>query len=264
MMQLRTGHTEGPSGPSTTCSSRKYGDSTSLKSPMQIILAKVEAARARHQPRVNEGRRLMTMSDTRGSVIYGVCQHDPERWREFNAIYRPMLLAFLRKQGLNDSDASDVVGDIFVKLLDKIQTYDREKCPFRSWLFSVAHNALIDFARRRATQRKALEGWVLTVLHATPSDSVRMAEEWVKMHRTKILHHALKTVRNRTSAKTWACFEQRLLRDRPGAEIGAELGLEASTVFVNASRVLKRVRTLCQEFDEDLINDDDSSLSRRD
>jgi RNA polymerase sigma factor (sigma-70 family) len=231
---------------------------------MQIILGKVEAARARPQPRVNEGRKLMTVSDTRGSVIYGVCQHDPERWREFDSIYRPMLLAFLRKQGLNDSDANDVVHDIFVKLLDKIQTYDREKCPFRSWLFSVAHNALIDFARRRATQIKALEGWVLNVLHATPSDSVRMAEEWVKMHRTKILHHALKTVRKRTSAKTWACFEQRLLRDRPGAEIGAELGLEANTVFVNASRVLKRVRTLCQEFDEDLINDDDSSLSRRD
>ena len=42
----------------------------------------------------------MSNMDTRGSVIFGVCQHDPERWREFDAIYRPMLFAFLRKQGL--------------------------------------------------------------------------------------------------------------------------------------------------------------------
>ena len=104
----------------------------------------------------------------------------------------------------------------------------------------------------------------MNVLQATPSDSVKMAEEWVKIHRMKILHHALKSVRNRTSARTWACFEQRLLRDRPGVAIAAELGLEASTVFVNASRVLKRVRAVCQEFDEDLTNDDDFGLSGRD
>ena len=39
-----------------------------------------------------------------------------------------MLLAFLRKQGLKESEANDVVQDIFVKLLGKIQTYNREKC----------------------------------------------------------------------------------------------------------------------------------------
>ena len=102
------------------------------------------------------------------------------------------------------------------------------------------------------------------MLQATPSDSVKMAEEWVKLHRTKILHHALETVRSRTSPRIWACFEQRLLRDRPGAEIAGELGLEPSTVFVNASRVLKQVRAVCQEFDEDLSDDFDSGLSRRD
>jgi RNA polymerase sigma factor (sigma-70 family) len=263
MMRLRTGNTEGPSGPGTTWSSRKYGDPTSLKSSTRIILGKVEAARLYRHSRVNAGRSLMSNSDTRGSVIYGVCQHDPERWREFDSIYRPMLMAFLRKQHLNDSDANDVVQDIFVKLLAQIQTYDREKCPFRSWLFSVAHHALVDFARRRASRKKAADGWVINVLRATPSDSVKMAEEWVKIHRMKILHHALRSVRNRTSAKTWACFEQRLLRDRPGALIAAELGLEASTVFVNASRVLKKVRTVCEEFGEDLTNDD-SVLSRRD
>ncbi len=114
-----------------------------------------------------------------------------------------------------------------------------------------------------ATRRPWTDG-LANVLQATPSDSVKMAEEWVKLHRTKILHHALETVRVRTSARVWACFEQRLLRDRPGAEIAAELGLEPSAVFVNACRVLKQVRAVCQEFDEDLSDAIDSSVSRRD
>jgi RNA polymerase sigma factor (sigma-70 family) len=204
----------------------------------------------------------MSNSDTRGSIIVGVCEQDPERWREFDSIYRPMLFAFVRKQGLNDFEANDVVQDTFVKLLGKIRTYNRERCKFRTWLFTVAHNALVDYARRRATQRKAVDGWVAAVLHSSASDSVKMEEQWAKLHRTKILHHALKTVRARTSRRTWACFDQRLLRDRPGAEIAAELGLESSTVFVNACRVLKRVRAVCQEFDEDMSHAFDSSLSR--
>jgi RNA polymerase sigma-70 factor, ECF subfamily len=235
MMRLQNSVTEGPSSPLMTCISLKYDNTASLKGRPRIVLSKVEAARVCRRPRASDGSTIMSNSDTRGSVIVVVCQNDPERWREFDSIYRPMLLAFLRKQHLNDSDANDVVQDIFVKLLSKIQTYDREKYRFRRWLFSVAHNTLIDFARRRASQKKAVDGWVMTVLQATPSDSLKTAEEWVKIHRMKILHHALRSVRNCTTPRVWACFEQRLLRDRPGTLIAGELGLEASTVFVNAS-----------------------------
>jgi RNA polymerase sigma-70 factor, ECF subfamily len=194
----------------------------------------------------------MSSADTRVSVIVGVCQQDPERWREFDAIYRPILSAYLNKRGVNEADADDIVHDIFVKLLGKIHTYDRSRERFRSWLFSVAQNTLIDRARRRAAYTKAVDGWTAHVLRATASDSVQMAEEWVKLHRQKILEHALKTIRARTSSKAWACFEQRLLRNRPGAEIAGELKIDPNAVFVNACRVLKQVRAVCNEFDEDI------------
>jgi RNA polymerase sigma-70 factor (ECF subfamily) len=205
----------------------------------------------------------MSTTDTRVSVIIGVCRQDPERWREFDAIYRPMLFAYLRKRGLKEFEANDVVQDIFVKLLRGIHTYDRAKCQFRSWLFSLAHNTLIDHARRRAAYAKALDGWVVHVLRANPSESLRMAEEWVRIHREGILEHALKQVRARTSSQVWACFEQRLLRNRPAAEVAAELKLEPKVVYVYASRVLKHVRTACKEFDEDISHAFESDVSGR-
>ena len=124
-----------------------------------IIISKVKDDGYGHHLYVNAGRQHMSSTDTRVSVIVGVCRQDPDRWREFDTIYRPILFAYLRKQGLEESEASDVVQDTFVKLIGKIQTYDRAKCKFRSWLFSVAHNTLIDHARRRASHKKALEGW---------------------------------------------------------------------------------------------------------
>jgi RNA polymerase sigma-70 factor (ECF subfamily) len=196
-------------------------------------------------------------------VIVGVCRQDPQRWREFDAIYRPILLAYLHQRGLNESDANDIVQDIFVKLLGKIHTYDPGRCKFRTWLFSVAHNTLIDHARRRAAYKKALDGWVAHMLQASVSDSLAMAEEWVKLHRERILEHALRSIRDRTSSKAWACFEQRLLRNRPVAETAAELKIEPNAVYVYASRVLRQVRDVCDEFDEDISHGFDSDVSRR-
>ena len=269
MMRLRTASTGGRRNTGTTYSPRQHVDFAGVKSPPLLILWKDEAARAGHQPRVSDGKNLMSNMDTRGSVILGVCRQDPERWAQFDAIYRSMLFAFMRRRGLPESEADDVVQEIFVKLLVKIQTYDRTKYKFRSWLFSVAQNSLIDRARRRASHQKALAGWVVNVLQSTPSDSVKIAEEWLKIHRTKILAHAAngnsRTCRPGCLApRVWTCFEQRLLRDRPGAEIARELGLEPGTVFVNASRVLTKVRAVCLEFDEDLTDVDDADLSGRD
>ena len=51
----------------------------------------------------------MAESNTLVSVIVGVCQRDPERWRQFDAIYRPMLLTYMRNRGLSESHAQDVV-----------------------------------------------------------------------------------------------------------------------------------------------------------
>jgi RNA polymerase sigma-70 factor (ECF subfamily) len=204
----------------------------------------------------------MSSDDTRCSVIVGVCAQDPERWRQFDAIYRPMLLAFMKKRGLREAEANDVVQDIFVKLVTKIQTYQRDKCSFRSWLFNVAQNALIDRARRRATRKKAVEGWAAHVLRAGPSDSLAMAEEWVKLHRERILEHALDRARATTSPESWACFEQRLLRNRPAEEIARELSVDRGAVYVRAARVFKQVRAFCREFDEDLSPGFASSLPR--
>ncbi len=226
-----------------------------------MILLKQQPAGAGFRTHVNPGHRHMSNSDTLVSVIVGVCQQDPERWRQFDAIYRPMLLAYLRKQGLKESEASDVVQDIYVKLLGKIQTYKREKSSFRTWLFTVANHALIDYIRREASRRKAMEGWMIHVLQATPTDSVKMEQEWTRIHREKILAHALRTVRARVSSKAWICYEQRLLRDRPGAEIARELDIEPNVVYVNACRVMKLVRSICEEFDEDMSHDFKSDLS---
>ena len=226
-----------------------------------IILPEDHPSPNGHHWQGSVGRKPMSNTNTQLSVIDGVCRQDAQRWREFDAIYRPILRAFLHNRGLPDSEASDVIQDVFVKLLGKINTYDRTQCRFRTWLFTIAQRTLIDHARRRASHDRALHGWAAQMLKPSPSDSVKMEEEWTVIHREKILKHALRVVRAQVSSKAWACFEHRLLKDRSAAEIACDLKIERNAVYVNACRVLKLVRTVCDDFDEDMSHAFESDVS---
>lgn len=198
------------------------------------------------------GRKTMTDTDTRVSVIMGVRMNDPDRWMQFNAIYEPMLLSYLRKQGLSDSDARDVAQEVFLRLVQKIGTYDRSRARFRSWLFSVARNALIDQARRKAAGQRAVDGWAQRMLNDNPDDHREMERLFEQVHREKILKHAVETVRGVSSALAWTCFEQRLFHNRSGAEIAQEWGITAESVYTHTCRTLKKIRAICEDYDEDL------------
>ncbi len=68
-------------------------------------------------------------------------------------------------------------------------------------------------------------------------------------------------VRAQVSSKAWTCFQQRMLLNRPAAEIAADLKIEGNDVYVNACRVMKLVRGVCEEFDEDISHSFDSDVS---
>ncbi|AMV37780.1 RNA polymerase sigma factor [Planctomyces sp. SH-PL62] len=201
-----------------------------------------------------------TEADTRASIIEGVRDQEPDRWREFYEIYKPMLLAYFRKQGLPEGDASDLVQEVFLKLLKKIQTYDRSRTRFRTWLFTVARHTLIDQARRRNSQKKALDGWVSQVLATREDEEERQRREFEYSHHRRILQFAFAEVRRRKSERVWACFELSVVHGRTGAQVAEELGLKTDAVYVNSWRVLQDVKELCRRYDEELKHDPDDRL----
>jgi RNA polymerase sigma-70 factor (ECF subfamily) len=179
--------------------------------------------------------------------------NDQASWGEFVALYEPLLVRYVRKKGLGEHDAQDVVQGIFVALLRKLPTFelDRGKGRFRTWLWQVTHNAVVDWARSRkrakALEEKAREGW--------REGAEEPDGEWDSELQKRVLEYAMQKVKERTNPSTWACFEQHLLKGRSGAEVGAELGLPANTVYVYAARVMARVREQCEAYLEDVGNE---------
>src|SRR4051795_4998932 len=71
-------------------------------------------------------------------------------WREFLALYEPMILAWCRRSGLGRSDAEEVCAEVLGKLVLVMRgfPYDPHR-KFRGWLKTVVTHAVADFWRHR-------------------------------------------------------------------------------------------------------------------
>jgi RNA polymerase sigma-70 factor (ECF subfamily) len=206
----------------------------------------------------------ITMSDTRHSLIERVRNlRDVRSWDEFHAIYRPLIVGYLRSMGLNEPDAHDVTQDVFRRLVTILPTFELNprKGRFRTYLWKLTYNTLVDQARRKKVRDRAEEEWVRRFSEADESETRKFEELWTIQHRKRILEVALPRVRATTSRTAWACFEGRLVHRRPAADLAAKLGISANAVYVYASRVLQEVRRRCAEIEGELGDDCDLHLS---
>jgi len=85
-------------------------------------------------------------------------------------IYRelsPAVAGYLRVQGA--AEAEDLTSDVFLKVFAGIVGFSGPEERFRSWVFTVAHNRLVDEHRRKA-RRPVIDGGELPDRAASPDD----------------------------------------------------------------------------------------------
>ena len=174
-----------------------------------------------------------------------------------------MIFGYLRGLGLEAFDADDLTQEVFRRLLAILPTFElnRERGRFRTYLWKLTHNTLIDGARRKRDRDRAEKEWVRRFCDVDESESRELEGIFIERHRKRILEVILPQVRATVSSTAWACFEGRLVKGRPGAAIAAERGITANVVYVYASRVLQEVRRRCAEFEEERDDGSDSDLS---
>jgi RNA polymerase sigma-70 factor, ECF subfamily len=81
----------------------------------------------------------------RSSALTEVASHDP------GLLYRelaPAVLGYLRAQGAPEPE--DLMAEVFVQVVRDVGRFRGDEVSLRRWLFSIAHNRLIDDRRRRA------------------------------------------------------------------------------------------------------------------
>ncbi len=89
-------------------------------------------------------------SSTRQTLIQRISnQSDEKSWEEFVKIYRPYIMGFMLKMGIEGNEVEDMTQKVILKLWKSIPTFEYKpgQCKFRSWLAIVSRNVIRDQAR---------------------------------------------------------------------------------------------------------------------
>jgi RNA polymerase sigma factor (sigma-70 family) len=214
--------------------------------------------------------------ETRLSFIQRVTELDPASWAEFIKLYDSLLQAFVgdcnkRYQfNLGADDREDIKQEILIKLFYELSSFDMLR-RFRTWLWRVSHNVVIDWMRQHRGRRKltkdereardplTAEPRMLKVpltqemADALPDGGDPPDEQLIQDHLWQMRRHILERAKDEMqSSRKWDCFEKHFLQGNASTEVAKELGLTVTAVNTNTSRVRARIRALCQYYDVEL------------
>ena len=164
---------------------------------------------------------------------------DPGAWRQFTDLYTPLLYYWLRKKHLSETDAADVVQDVFCLLLKKLPEFEYDKAgTFRGWLRTVALNKLNEMRRRK---QLPMEG------ELSESDAVAAPEDnhfWEVEYRLQLVDRATEMIRDEFSPQAWDLYREYVKAGREPDEVASQFGVKVAEVYRAKSRIVQRLRVL--------------------
>ena len=164
---------------------------------------------------------------------------DQEAWRLFETIYGPLIRKYCARRGIQEHDIDDLTQDVLTAVSNAMPDFDYqpERGRFRAWLGTITANKVKRFFRKSkiATGAACGEGEMESEVPKDPDS------EWVSVFSERILEVACDRVRDQVESKTWQTFEMLWSRGKSVAEVAQELGITVGMVYVNKSRVMKRL-----------------------
>ena len=203
---------------------------------------------------------------TRNSLIVKLRDPaDPVAWREFVALYEPLVYQLGRRKGLQDADALDLCQEVFQAVARSVDRWDPTRGSFRGWLSQIARNLLINLLSRRQYQLRGSGATsVQDLLEAKPAADPPATALFEAEYRSRLFRWAADEIRDEFTQTTWQAFWQTAVEGRPPNEVAAELRLSIGSVYVARSRVLSRLRRRIEQVGDEtasiIINEVDHAL----
>ena len=181
---------------------------------------------------------------TRASLLVRLRDpQDRDAWRQFVALYAPLIHGLARRRGLQDADAADLTQEVLrVLSKDGAFVYDPARGSFRGWLYTVTSRKILDFRASRA-QRERGSGDTVTqqFLEEAPAPEDD-AERWEREYQRHLFALAADAVKHAFAPATWQAFWLLAVEGKSAEETAATVNLSVGAVYVAKSRVLAKLK----------------------
>lgn len=175
---------------------------------------------------------------------------DQESWLTFEEIYRPIIIAWCQMKGVSTADAEDIAQETMSCVARAIKAFDYtpERGRFRAWLGTITANELKSHMAK--TYRKLTVAIPDNSLAAPPTDP---DSDWIAIYANRIFRAACQRIQGQFEPTTWQCFESTWISRQPAGEVARALGVPVHSVYVNKSRVMKRLEAEVLLLAEELL-----------
>lgn len=170
------------------------------------------------------------------TLVTRILHGDESAVIELYETYSPKILRYLKSKLSRVEDAQEICNDVFLAAIDGLSVF-QEKSSIASWLFSIAHNKLVDFYRKRKVKSFLLSQAPFLEILAS-----EMHEPEFVFEKNKIRDSIEKTLHN-LSAKYQQVLRMHYEDDTPVKEIAIKLDLS----FPAAQSLLFRARQAFKE-----------------
>jgi len=189
---------------------------------------------------------------TRASLLLRIrdCA-DTQAWRQFVQLYAPVVFAYARRRRIQEADAADLTQEVLRSVANSVGKfdYDRTRGSFRSWLFAVTRNKLMDLHRRQSFGPSTGGNSVQDLLNQqTAREEV---DAWDQEFRKQVFSTAADHVRDEFETFTWQAFWRTAVDGVKPAEVARELNMSVGAVYIAKSRVQARLKEHIHELTED-------------
>lgn len=176
---------------------------------------------------------------------------DQFAWAEFVALYRPAILGFARRRGLQNSDAEDLAQCVLLAVAQSVGHWcpDEGRARFRTWLHTVANRLVIDSFRRRTRSNAGGGTSHLEFIARQPDltdDSAILDDEL----RLQIFRMAAAEARAEFTRETWDSFRLTAIEGKTVPEVASKQRKSVGAVYAARARVMRWIAQRIRELEE--------------
>jgi len=184
--------------------------------------------------------------DTSGStsltLLKRACAHDADAWQRISDLYVPLVYRWACQAGLQESDAADIVQEVFQAIATRIHDFrhDRPGDSFRGWLYTITRNKVRDHFRGVADRPGADGGTeAYSQLKELPEES---SVEELSKQTVDLAHRAAELMKVDFEPQSWQVFWRIVVQGHKPADVAVDLGMSVAAIYKAKSRVLRRLR----------------------
>jgi RNA polymerase sigma-70 factor, ECF subfamily len=189
------------------------------------------------------------MNETRQSLLIRAQTGESKAWKDLTELYRPLILAWLNRQGVPAGDLEDLSQEVLLSVVKHLPDFQHSgrRGAFRCWLRTIVCSRTTDYWRAAARAARASGGSAAAAaLHEIADPASALNRQWEEEHDRYVIGCLLAMVEEEFEPTTLRAFQRLALDGVSGTEAAQELGQSVAAVYMAKSRVLARIRQEAQ------------------